>query len=98
MHQLRICTNEEMRSLDKIAESEMGIGPILLMENAGRAATEIILQEYPKAGSDREILVLAGKGNNAGDAFVVARQLLGLGRKVRIFHLVKGTEYNGATL
>jgi hydroxyethylthiazole kinase-like uncharacterized protein yjeF len=98
MHQLRICTNEEMRSLDKIAESEMGIGPILLMENAGRAATEIILQEYPKAGSDREILVLAGKGNNAGDAFVVARQLLGLGRKVRIFHLVKGTEYKGATL
>jgi len=97
MSLLRICTSEEMRSLDKIAETEMGVGPMLLMENAGRAATEIILKEYPKAGVHQEILVFAGKGNNAGDAFVVARQLLGLGRRVRVFHLLKGTEYNGAT-
>ena len=97
MYQLRICTNEEMRTLDRTAETEMGIGPVLLMENAGRAASEIIVREYPRAGLDREILVFAGKGNNAGDAFVVARQLLGLGRKVRIFHLVKGSEYKGAT-
>ncbi len=97
MYQLRICTNEEMRTLDRTAETEMGIGPVLLMENAGRAASEIIVREYPRAGLDQEILVFAGKGNNAGDAFVVARQLLGLGRKVRIFHLVKGSEYKGAT-
>ena len=43
MQPLRICSNQEMRSLDRIAETEMGIGPILLMENAGRAAAEIIL-------------------------------------------------------
>lgn len=97
MYQLRICNNQEMRMLDKIAETEMGIGPILLMENAGRAASEIVVQEYPRAGLDDEILVFAGKGNNAGDAFVVARQLLGLGRKVRIFHLVKEADYKGAT-
>ena len=75
MSLLRICTNQEMRSLDKIAETEMGITPRLLMENAGRAATEIILREFPNAGVHSEILVFAGKGNNAGDAFVVARQL-----------------------
>ena len=98
MEQLRICSNQEMRTLDKIAESEMGIGPPLLMENAGRAAAEIILKEFPDAGSEREVLVFAGKGNNAGDAFVVARQLLGMGCKVRVFHLVKGNEYKGATL
>jgi hydroxyethylthiazole kinase-like uncharacterized protein yjeF len=97
MYQLRICNNQEMRNLDKIAETEMGIGPILLMENAGRAASEIIVQEYPRAGLGDEILVFAGKGNNAGDAFVVARQLLGLGRRVRVFHLVKEAEYKGAT-
>ncbi len=98
MYQLRICTNQEMRTLDKIAETEMGIGPVLLMENAGRAASEMILKEYPRAGLGEEILVFAGKGNNAGDAFVVARQLLGLGRKVRVFHLVRGEDYKGATL
>jgi ADP-dependent NAD(P)H-hydrate dehydratase / NAD(P)H-hydrate epimerase len=98
MNQLRICTNAEMRKLDQIAESEMGIGPVLLMENAGRAATEILLREYPHAGQERDILVFAGKGNNAGDAFVVARQLLGLGRRVRIFHLMNAQDYKGATL
>lgn len=98
MYQLRICTNDEMRRLDKTAEIEMGIGPVLLMENAGRAASEFIVREYPDAGINDEILVFAGKGNNAGDAFVVARQLLGLGRKVRVFHLVEGTQYKGATL
>jgi len=97
MYQLRICNNQEMRTLDKIAETEMGIGPILLMENAGRAASEIIVREYPQAGVHDEILVFAGKGNNAGDAFVVARQLLGLGRRVRVFHLVRENEYKGAT-
>jgi len=97
MNLLRICTNQEMRNLDKVAETEMGITPRLLMENAGRAATEIILREYPNAGLSQEILVFAGKGNNAGDAFVVARQLMGLGRRVRVFHLVKGADYKGAT-
>ncbi len=98
LSQLRICSNQEMRKLDSIAESEMGIGPVILMENAGRAATEILLKEFPEAGIDRDILVFAGKGNNAGDAFVVARHLLCLGRRVRVFHLVRGTDYKGATL
>ncbi len=87
-----------MRALDKIAETEMGIGPVLLMENAGRAATEIIISSFPHAGVEQEILVFAGKGNNAGDAFVVARQLMSIGKKVRVFHLIRGTDYKGATL
>ncbi len=93
---LRICTNEEMRSIDAWAETDLGIGPTLLMENAGRAAAGIIQREFPEAGKSGEILVFAGKGNNAGDAFVVARQLLSLGCKVRVFHLVK--DYKGSTL
>ncbi|MFZ9595804.1 MAG: NAD(P)H-hydrate epimerase, partial [Bdellovibrionia bacterium] len=67
---MRICSSAEMRNLDQIAEQEYGIDATLLMENAGRAATQIILERYPRAGRETEILVLAGKGNNAGDAFV----------------------------
>lgn len=55
------------------------------------------MRQFPDSGIDQEILVFAGKGNNAGDAFVIARQLLGLGRRVRVFHLVKGQDYKGAT-
>ena len=94
---LRICTSAEMKHLDEIAEKEYQIRPQILMENAGRAAVQILFDPYPRAGREKEILVFAGKGNNAGDAFVVARRLLCLERRVRIFHLVSGDVYQGAT-
>ncbi len=87
-----------MRTIDAIAESEYGIDAAILMENAGRAAAQLILDRFPDAGKSTEVLVFAGKGNNAGDAFVVARRLLCLDRKVRIFHLQEESGYRGSTL
>jgi hydroxyethylthiazole kinase-like uncharacterized protein yjeF len=94
---MRICTSSEMRSLDEIAEKEYGIEAAILMENAGRAATQIILENFPLAGKETEILVFAGKGNNAGDAFAVARRLICLERKVRVFYLQPDSSYRGAS-
>ncbi len=96
--QMRICTSEEMRSLDEVADREYGLDALILMENAGRAASQILLENFPNAGRSTEILVFAGKGNNAGDAFVVARRLMGMDRKVRIFHLHGEEHYKGSTL
>jgi NAD(P)H-hydrate epimerase len=95
---IRITTAAEMRELDRISEQDYGIDSILLMENAGRAAAQILLESLPRAGDQTEILVFAGKGNNAGDAFVVARRLISLDRRVRVFHLDNGSQYRGATL
>ncbi len=95
---IRITTSHEMRELDRIAEQEYGIEATLLMENAGRAATQVLLERFPRAGKDTEVLVFAGKGNNAGDAFVVARRLICLDRRVRVFHLETGSQYKGASL
>lgn len=94
---LRICTSNEMRNLDEIAEKEFKIEPSYLMENAGRAATQMLLDRNPMAGVNSEILVFAGKGNNAGDAFVVARRLICLERRVRVFHLETEERYTGAS-
>ena len=94
---MRVTTAEEMRQIDQLAEQEFGITASLLMENAGRAAAQVILEEYPHAGKETEVLVFAGKGNNAGDAFVVARRLITLERKVRVFHLQSPDKYRGAT-
>lgn len=95
---VRICTSAEMRDLDRVAEQEYGLDAAILMENAGRAAAQVIAEKFPHAGRTTEILIFAGKGNNAGDAFVVARNLLCLGRKVRVFHLADETSYKGACL
>jgi NAD(P)H-hydrate epimerase len=95
---LRITTAAEMRELDQGAERDFQIEAQTLMENAGRAAAQILLEKYPNAGRDTEILIFAGKGNNAGDAFVVARRLICLERKVRVFHLDSGSKYRGPVL
>ncbi len=95
---MRICSSAEMRQLDSIAENEYGIEASILMENAGRAGAQILLEKFPNAGRNTEILVFAGKGNNAGDAFVVARRLLCLERKVRVFHFQEEAGYRGAAL
>lgn len=45
-----------------------------LMERAGRAAADVALELL--AGREGCVLVLAGPGNNGGDAYVLARELL----------------------
>lgn len=98
MPAMRICTASEMKELDHIADVEYGLDASILMENAGRASAQAIIDRYPDAGKQTEILVFAGKGNNAGDAFVVARRLLCFERRVRVFHLENEKGYRGATL
>ncbi|MFO1204850.1 MAG: NAD(P)H-hydrate epimerase, partial [Burkholderiales bacterium] len=49
--------------------------PPELMERAGLAAAELARELVP--GSGYSVLVLAGPGNNGGDAFVIARHLRG---------------------
>ncbi|MFO8006971.1 MAG: NAD(P)H-hydrate epimerase [Candidatus Brocadiia bacterium] len=67
-------TREQMRELDRAAIEEYGIPGLILMENAGRACAEAASEMLGGAQGNR-VLVLAGKGNNGGDGFVVARHL-----------------------
>jgi ADP-dependent NAD(P)H-hydrate dehydratase / NAD(P)H-hydrate epimerase len=52
-----------------------------LMERAGRAVSEVILEDFEDA---RRITVVCGSGNNGGDGRVAARILEEAGRDVRI--------------
>ena len=80
---MKLATAEEMRELDRQTIQEVGIPGVVLMENAGRGAAELIRRRYgPKP---RRVAVLAGRGNNGGDGFVIARYLRGWGWPVEVF-------------
>ncbi|MCC7091831.1 MAG: NAD(P)H-hydrate dehydratase [Nitrosomonas sp.] len=57
--------------------------PPRLMEKAGLAAAQVIRAQWLKK-PHRSIVVLAGPGNNGGDAFVVARYLREWGHAVTV--------------
>jgi NAD(P)H-hydrate epimerase len=65
----------QMRDLDQRASREFGIPALLLMENAGRGASVELLRRFASVLEARGALLVAGAGNNGGDAYVVARHL-----------------------
>jgi NAD(P)H-hydrate epimerase len=77
----RSLTRAEVREIDRRAIAEFGLPGVVLMENAGRNAAELAARLWPRA---RHVAVACGRGNNAGDGFVVARHLELLGRAARL--------------
>jgi len=62
----------EVRDVDRRAIEDYGLPGIVLMENAGRSAAELMVNQL---GASGRIVIVCGKGNNAGDGFVMARHL-----------------------
>lgn len=83
---MKLVTPEEMREFDSLAVRRYGIPGIVLMENAGRGAADIVTGELKRLGG-RRVSVIAGKGNNGGDGFVCARHLKNRGFDVEVFSL-----------
>ena len=85
-----------MRSLDRRAIEEAGIPGERLMRIAGALATSAIMEYISKLMKfdvfPRNIIVLAGKGNNAGDAFVVAKLMANLSEYNVFLHCVAAEE------
>lgn len=80
-----VLTRDQVRACDGVAIEQFGVPGIVLMENAGSAAAELILTQFAEPGT-RGVCVVAGIGNNAGDGFVVARHLHNHGTRVTVLH------------
>ena len=73
-------TAAEMKARERAA-NEAGLLYIQMMENAGRAAWKELKARVPAL---KRLLVVAGKGNNGGDGFVIARVAAKEGVRVRV--------------
>jgi NAD(P)H-hydrate epimerase len=91
---MKALTRAQVRSLDSIAVERYGIPGIVLMENAGRGATDFLIERFP-AVSKGPVVVVAGRGNNGGDGFVIARQLTNRGTEARIALLGEPARFRG---
>lgn len=78
---LRPLSRDEVRSIDRAATQDCGLPSLVLMENAGRGAAELLVE----LGIDGPVEVIAGRGNNGGDGMVLARHLDCAGYQVRVW-------------
>jgi len=80
---MRPMTRDEVREFDRHAIEDLGVPGLVLMENAGRQAADAA-ERLLRAAHGRRALIVAGRGNNGGDGFVIARHLLTRGYAVRV--------------
>lgn len=73
-----------MIEADRRATDEVGMGLLQLMENAGLQLAELTRLTLGGSVDGRQVVVLAGTGNNAGGGLVAARRLSGWGARVRV--------------
>ena len=62
---------EQVRQIDRFAIDKLGMSGLVLMENAGRGVADLLCEQQRRG----RVVICCGRGNNAGDGFVVARHL-----------------------
>lgn len=88
-----ILNREQSREIDRRAIEQLRISSRVLMENAGRGCVDVL----ERVGIAGPVVILCGKGNNAGDGFVIARHLVVRGHDCRVVLLCSTDELRGDT-
>ena len=83
---MKVALAKQMHEVDEVANELFGLPEIALMESAGH---RVFLAALKVIGvvERKSICVLAGSGNNGGDALAAARYLSNAGARVKIFLL-----------
>lgn len=87
----RSLSRNEVRDVDTRAIQRYGLPGIVLMENAGRGAAACLAG----LGVSGRVVICAGKGNNGGDGFVIARHLELFGIDVRVLLCCQPADLTG---
>jgi len=91
---MKVATAEIMRKLDRRAIQEFGIPGMVLMENAARGTVRAMFHHFPDLPT-RHVGILAGRGNNGGDALAIARYLLNREVACQVYLLAGREELKG---
>jgi len=92
-----VLTRDQVRRIDALAVEEYHMPSVVLMENAGRNAAQIINRQYADL-AEKRVVIFCGPGNNGGDGFCVARHLHNAGWDVRVILAVPEQNLKGDAL
>lgn len=85
-------TAAQCRELDRLAIDSHGMAGFDLMQRAGRAAFRELVRRWPGAA---RVAVCCGRGNNAGDGYVVAGLCREAGLRVSVYQVGDAGELAG---
>lgn len=88
-------TAKTMKEVDRVATEDFGLGLLQMMENAGRAMSDIALTEL--GVRPRGVVVMAGAGGNGGGGLSAARHLHNRGVDVAVVLDREAGELGAAT-
>ncbi len=86
-----VLNREQVRMVDRLAVERYGMTGLTLMENAGRGCADRLCD----LGIDGQVVICCGKGNNAGDGFVIARILASRGHSAKVLLFCEPDELRG---
>ncbi len=96
---MRVVSSEQMRELDRRTIEEYGTPGVVLMDRAGLRIAEEIITLIEVSGLGHPVIqLIAGRGNNGGDAFVAARHLIDLDQCVEVLLAGAAADLQGDAL
>jgi len=87
-------SRHQVRRADRLAIEQWGVPGVVLMENAGRNAAGAIA-DFLGGAEGKRVAIVAGRGNNGGDGFVIARHLHLRGALPVVFLVAEAAELTG---
>ena len=69
-----LLSRAQSQEVDRLAAEHLGLPGLVLMENAGLISAQVLGPVLLSSG--RRPVILCGAGNNGGDGYALARQLL----------------------
>ncbi|MGR5176374.1 NAD(P)H-hydrate dehydratase [Vibrio parahaemolyticus] len=85
-------TSQQVRAGEQEAAQHLQLAMYTLMERAGQAVFDLLVERYPDA---RSILICCGRGNNGGDGYIVGGLAIKAGFQVLLWQIGEASSLSG---